>query len=169
MAQQNALNHAKGTAPADAASGTDASWTQGVIKQLNDSLATELVCMLRYRRHHYTAHGLASAKIADEFLVHSQEEAGHADRLAKRIVQLGGQPDFKPDSLSQRSHAAYDDASGLKAMIQANLVAEQNAIENYTQLIRHMGDRDPSTRRLIEDILAVEQQHAEELQSWITE
>jgi bacterioferritin len=145
------------------------AWTQSVIAQLNDSLATELVCMLRYRRHHYTAHGMASAKIGDEFLVHSEEEAGHADRIASRIVQLGGEPDFNPETLLHRSHADYNDASDLKAMIQANLTAEQGAIENYTQLIRFVGDRDPSTRRLLEDILAVEQQHAEELESWITE
>jgi bacterioferritin len=148
---------------------TDANWSRSIVKHLNDALATELVCMLRYRRHHYTAHGLASAKIGDEFLVHSQEEAGHADSLARRIVQLGGQPDFGPDTLSGRSHAAYNEASDLKAMIQANLVAEQGAIETYTRVILLIGDRDPSTRRLLEDILAVEQKHAEELQSWITE
>jgi len=167
MTQITVLNPA--TSSESSETTTNEAWTQRVIAQLNDSLATELVCMLRYRRHHYTAHGMASAKIADEFLVHSEEEAGHADRLASRIVQLGGEPNFNPDSLSQRSHAAYNDASDLKAMIRSNLTAERGAIENYTQLIRFVGDRDPSTRRLIEDILAVEQQHAEELESWITE
>src|SRR5687767_13720220 len=104
-------------------------WRADIVKLLNDSLATELVCSLRYRRHHFTAVGLASPKIADEFLVHANEEAAHADRLAQRIVQLGGKPDFSPDSLTQRSHADYDESDDLKAMIRANLIAERVAIE----------------------------------------
>lgn len=144
-------------------------WRQDVIKLLNDSLATELVCVLRYKRHHFTAEGLASPKIAEEFLVHANEESGHADRLARRIVQLGGEPDFSPDSLTRRSHAAYDDASDLKAMIRANLVAERVAIEIYSQMIALIGDKDSTTRRLIEDILSDEQEHAEELRDWLAD
>jgi bacterioferritin len=142
-------------------------WREDIIKLLNDSLATELVCVLRYKRHHFTANGLASPKIADEFLVHANEESAHADRLARRIVQLGGEPDFSPDTLSKRSHAAYDDSSELKAMIKANLIAERVAIESYSQLIALIGDKDSTTRRLVEDILADEQGHAEELKDWL--
>lgn len=144
-------------------------WRQDIIKLLNDSLATELVCVLRYKRHHFTADGLASPKIAEEFLVHANEEAAHADRLALRIVQLGGSPDFSPDSLSQRSHAAYDESSDLKSMIRANLVAERVAIEAYSQIISLIGDKDSTTRRLLEDILSDEQQHADELKDWLAD
>jgi bacterioferritin len=142
-------------------------WKKDVIQLLNDSLATELVCVLRYKRHHFTAQGLASPKIAEEFLVHANEESGHADRLAKRIVQLGGEPDFSPDSLTQRSHAAYDESPDLKAMIKANLIAERVAIEAYSQIISLIGDKDSTTRRLLEDILSDEQEHAEELKGWL--
>ena len=142
-------------------------WRKDIIQLLNDSLATELVCVLRYKRHHFTANGLASAKIAEEFLVHANEESAHADRLAQRIVQLGGEPDFSPDSLSQRSHAAYDDSPDLKAMIKANLIAERVAIESYSQIITLIGDKDSTTRRLLEDILSQEQEHAEELKDWL--
>ena len=144
-------------------------WRKDIIKLLNDSLATELVCVLRYKRHHFTASGLASPKIAEEFMVHAMEESGHADRLAQRIVQLGGEPDFSPDSLSKRSHAAYDDSSDLRDMIKANLVAERVAIEAYSQIIRLIGDKDPSTRRLLEDILGDEQGHADELSDWLAD
>ncbi|MEO8119266.1 MAG: ferritin-like domain-containing protein [Rhodoferax sp.] len=129
----------------------------------------ELVCVLRYKRHHFTAQGLASAKIAEEFLVHANDESAHADRLAQRIVQLGGEPDFSPDSLTQRSHAAYDDSPDLKAMIKANLIAERVAIESYSQIIALIGDKDSTTRRLLEDILSVEQEHAEELKDWLAD
>ena len=138
-------------------------WRKDIIKLLNDSLATELVCVLRYKRHHFTADGLASPKIAQEFLVHANEESAHADRLAQRIVQLGGEPDFSPDSLTKRSHAAYDDSRDLKAMIKADLIAERVAIEAYSQMIALIGDKDSSTRRLVEEILSDEQEHAEEL------
>ena len=144
-------------------------WRTEIIKLLNDSLATELVCVLRYKRHYYTAHGLASAKIADEFLVHANEEATHADWLAKRIVQLGGEPDFSPDSLTARSHAEYDDSKDLKAMIRANLIAERVAIESYSQIVALIGDKDSTTRRLLEDILSDEQEHAEELKDWLAD
>jgi bacterioferritin len=143
-------------------------WRKDIIQLLNDSLATELVCVLRYKRHHFTANGLASAKIAEEFAVHASEEATHADRLARRIVQLGGEPDFSPDSLTRRSHASYDESTDLKAMIKANLIAERVAIEAYSQLITLIGDKDSTTRRLLEDILSEEQGHADELKDWLT-
>ena len=142
-------------------------WREDIVKLLNDSLATELICVLRYKRHHFTADGLASPKIAEEFLVHANEEAAHADRLAQRIVQLGGEPDFSPDSLSARSHAAYDDSTDLKSMIRANLIAERVAIEAYSQIIALIGDKDSTTRRLLEDILSDEQEHADELKDWL--
>jgi bacterioferritin len=144
-------------------------WRAGIIALLNDSLATELVCVLRYKRHHFTAQGLASPKIADEFLVHANEESAHADRIARRIVQLGGEPDFSPDSLSGRSHATYDESVGLKDMIRANLVAERVAIEAYSQMVAMIGEKDPTTRRLLEDILGDEQQHADELSDWLAD
>jgi bacterioferritin len=144
-------------------------WRQDIVKLLNDSLATELVCVLRYKRHHFTADGLASPKIAEEFLVHANEESAHADRLAQRIVQLGGEPDFSPHSLTKRSHAVYDDSKELKAMIKANLIAERVAIESYSQMIALIGDKDSTTRRLLEDILSDEQEHAEELKDWLAD
>ena len=144
-------------------------WRDDIVKFLNASLATELVCVLRYKRHHFTAQGLASPKIAEEFMVHALEETGHADRIAQRIVQLGGEPDFSPDSLTQRSHAEYDDSASLKDMIRANLIAERVAIEAYSQMIDLIGDKDSTTRRMLEDILADEQQHADELSDWLTE
>lgn len=144
-------------------------WRDDVVRLLNDALATELTCVLRYRRHYFTADGLASPKIAEEFLVHANEESAHADRIATRIVQLGGKPDFSPDSLTARSHAAYDDSSDLKAMIKANLIAERVAIEIYSQIIALIGDRDSTTRRLLEDILSDEQEHADELSDWLAD
>jgi bacterioferritin len=166
---QSAIDAARRNLDQGAMSPQHGPWCEDVIKLLNDALATELVCVLRYKRHHFTAHGLASAKIAGEFLVHATEESGHADRLARRIVQLGGEPDFSPDSLAARSHALYDDSSDLKAMITANLVAERVAIEAYSQIISLIADKDPTTRRLLEDILSDEQEHAEELKSWLAE
>lgn len=138
-------------------------WRDGIVRLLNDALATELVCVLRYKRHHFTAHGMASPKVAEEFMVHANEEAAHADKLAQRIVQLGGEPDFSPDSLSGRSHADYDTSSELKAMVRANLVAERVAVESYRQMIGLIGDTDPTTRRLLEDILRDEEEHADEM------
>ncbi len=143
-------------------------WREDVIKLLNDALATELVCVLRYKRHHFTAKGLASPKIAEEFMVHALEETAHADRLAERIVQLGGEPDFAPGTLLERSHADYDDSSDLKDMLKKNLIAERVAIEAYTQMIALIGDKDSSTRRMLEGILSQEQEHAEELSDWLT-
>ncbi|MBX3606461.1 MAG: ferritin-like domain-containing protein [Piscinibacter sp.] len=138
-------------------------WRDDIVRLLNDALATELVCVLRYKRHHFTAHGLAAPRIAEEFLVHANEEAAHADRLAARIVQLGGEPDFAPDRLSARSHADYDESPDLKGMLRANLVAERIAVEGYRQMVRLVGDKDPTTRRLLEDILRDEEEHADEL------
>ncbi|HEV8690878.1 MAG TPA: ferritin-like domain-containing protein [Ideonella sp.] len=142
-------------------------WRDDIVKLLNDALATELVCVLRYRRHHFTAKGIASPKIADELLVHANEELGHADMLATRIVQLGGEPDFEPGKLAQRSHADYDDVSDLAAMLKKDLVAERVAIESYRQMIHLIGDKDPTTRRVLEEILAVEEEHADELRDWL--
>ncbi len=144
-------------------------WREDIIKLLNDALATELVCVLRYKRHHFTAQGLASPKIAEEFMVHAQEETAHADLLAERIVQLGGEPDFSPATLLARSHAEYDESSELKAMIKANLIAERVAIETYSQMIALIGDKDSTTRRILESILSQEQEHADELKDWLTE
>ena len=123
--------------------------------------------MLRYRRHACTAKGLASPKIAEEFLVHANEELAHADLLAERIVQLGGSPDLNPDTLSKRSHADYDDSTDLKAMIRANLVAERVAVETYRQIIQLVADKDPTTKRMLEGILEQEEEHAEELSDWL--
>lgn len=142
-------------------------WREDIIKLLNDSLATELVCVMRYKRHYYTAVGLDSPAVADEFLVHANEESAHADKLAQRIVQLGGKPDFRPDSLMQRSHADYDESLELQDMIRANLIAERVAIEAYTQIIKLIGDKDSTTRRILEEILADEQEHADELSDWL--
>ncbi|MEO5607322.1 MAG: ferritin-like domain-containing protein [Polaromonas sp.] len=138
-----------------------------IIKLLNDSLATELVCVLRYKRHHFMASGVSSPKIAEEFMVHANEEAAHADRIAQRIVQLGGEPDFSPSTLLQRSHADYDDSNDLKAMVRANLIAERIAVEAYRQMISLLADKDPTTRRMLEDILAEEEEHADELKDWL--
>ena len=134
-----------------------------IVRLLNDALATELVCVLRYKRHHFTAHGMNSPAIAAEFMVHANEEAGHADEIAQRIVQLGGEPDFSPDTLLARSHARYDSSSDLREMVRANLAAERVAIESYRQMITLIGDKDPTTKRMLEGILAVEEEHADEL------
>ena len=144
-------------------------WREDIIRLLNDSLATELVCVMRYKRHHFTAKGLASPKIAEEFMVHALEETAHADQIAERIVQLGGAPDFSPAHLLERSHADYDASTELMAMIKANLIAERVAIEAYTQMIHLIGDKDSTTRRMLEGILSQEQEHAEELSDWMTD
>jgi bacterioferritin len=144
-------------------------WRQDIIKLLNDSLATELVCVLRYKRHYFTADGLVAPEIAKEFLGYANEESAHADRLARRIVELGGEPDFSPDSLTQRSYVAYDDSSDLQAMIKANLSAERAVIESYGQIIKRIGDKDSATRHLVQDILSDEEEHAEELKEWLAD
>lgn len=142
-------------------------WRKEIIQLLNDSLATEIVCWLRYMRHHLTATGLESPAIAEEFLVHANEEQAHADKIARRIVQLGGEPDLNPDTLSSRSHADYNEQLDLLSMIRSNLIAERVAIEAYTQMIGLIGDKDHTTRRLIEQILEQEQEHADELSDWM--
>ncbi|OGB19085.1 MAG: bacterioferritin, partial [Burkholderiales bacterium RIFCSPHIGHO2_02_FULL_66_10] len=134
-----------------------------VVKLLNEALATEIVCVLRYRRHHFMARGIHGQSVGAEFLIHSNEEQGHADLLAARIVQLGGEPDFSPDSLSQRSHAEYVAGDTLTQMIQENLVAERIAIDSYRDMILYLGDQDPTTSVLLKQILAVEEEHADEL------
>jgi bacterioferritin len=134
-----------------------------VLKLLNASLATELVCVLRYRRHHFMARGIHSQSVAQEFLDHSNEEQGHADQIAERIVQLGGAPDFAPEGLAGRSHAEYVEGDTLVSMIKEDLVAERIAIDSYRDIIRYLGDQDPTTRRMMEGILAVEEEHADEL------
>jgi bacterioferritin len=134
-----------------------------VLKLLNDSLATELVCALRYRRHHFMARGIHSQSVAQRFLAHSNEELGHADRIAERIVQLGGAPDFAPEELVSRSHAEYVEGNTLVSVIQEDLAAERIAIDNYRDIIQYLGDQHPTTRRIMEDILAVEEEHADEL------
>jgi bacterioferritin len=136
---------------------------EAVLKLLNASLATELVCVLRYRRHHFMARGIHSQSVAQEFLQHSNEEQGHADQIAERIVQLGGAPDFAPDGLASRSHAEYVEGDSLVSMIREDLVAERIAIDSYREIIQYLGDQDSTTRRMLEDILAVEEQHADEL------
>ncbi len=140
-----------------------------VLKLLNTALATELVCVLRYRRHHFTSKGIHAQAVAAEFLEHAQEEQEHADRLAGRIVQLGGDPDFAPDGLSTRSHSEYVEGDDLVSMIQEDLVAERIAIESYAEMIRYIGDDDPTTRGILEEILAKEEEHAEELLTLIEE
>lgn len=134
-----------------------------VVKMLNEALATEIVCVLRYRRHHFMARGIHGQSVGAEFLIHSNEEQGHADLLAARIVQLGGEPDFSPDNLSKLSHAEYVAGETLTQMIQENLVAERIAIDSYRDMILYLGDQDPTTCGLLKQILAVEEEHADEL------
>ena len=131
------------------------------IHLLNNALATELVCVLRYRQHAIAATGIHAAPIAAEFLVHSNEELAHADLLARRIVQLGGTPLMDPAGLTERSHAEYVACDDLKQMIRENLVAERIAIESYRELIRYFGDKDSTTRSMLEGILATEEEHAD--------
>ena len=134
-----------------------------VIKQLNAALATELVCVLRYRRHHFMARGIHARSVAAEFLAHSNEEQGHADLIAARIVQLGGEPNFAPDGLAQRSHAEYVAGTTLETMIRENLVAERIAIDSYRDMVLYVGENDPTTSDMLKSILAVEEEHADEL------
>lgn len=144
-----------------------APYAEEICKLLNDALATEWVCVLRYRRHYFTAKGIASEPIAAEFLVHATEELAHADRLSERIVQLGGEPMLNPDTLSARSHAEYNEPTDLKSMIHANLIAERVAVEVYRQLITLIGDKDPTTTQVLKTILADEEEHADELSDWL--
>ena len=134
-----------------------------VIKLLNEALATELLCVLRYRRHHFMAAGLSAKSVAQEFMDHSVEEQAHADQIANRIVQLRGEPDFSPDGLSSRSHAEYVEGETLDDMIKENLVAERIAIDSYREMINYLGESDTTTRRMLEGILAMEEEHADDL------
>ena len=136
-----------------------------VIAVLNEALATEIVCVLRYKRHYFTASGIHAQAVAAEFLQHANEEQGHADSIARRIVQLGGSPNLNPEGLATRSHSQYDEKASLVDMIKEDLVAERIAIETYSEIVRWLGSDDPTTRGLIEDILKVEEEHADDLVS----
>ena len=140
-----------------------------VIEVLNEALATEIVCVLRYKRHYYMADGLNAGPVAAEFLQHANEELGHADQIALRITQLQGEPNFNPDGITDRSHAEYVEGETLVDMIKEDLVAERIAIESYSEIIRWLGDKDTTTRRLMEEILAVEEEHADDLLSLLAD
>lgn len=140
---------------------------RGDVKQavnvLNSALATELVCVLRYKRHYYMSRGIYKDAVAEEFLQHANEEQEHADMIAERITQLGGEPDFNPEGLASRSHSEYREGDSMIDMIRENLVAERVAIESYREMIRFFGENDPTTRRMVEQILAVEEEHANDM------
>ncbi len=136
-----------------------------VVQVLNEALATELVCVLRYKRHYYTATGINAAPVAAEFLQHANEEQQHADQIALRITQLQGEPNFDPEGLASRAHAEYDASLDLLDMVREDLVAERVAIESYSEMIAWLGTNDPTTRRMLENILAMEEEHADDLLS----
>lgn len=136
-----------------------------VVKLLNEALATELVCILRYKRHYFMASGINADSVAQEFLQHATEEEGHADQIATRIVQLKGEPNFNPEGLAMRSHAEYVEGDSLVDMIKEDLVAERIAIDSYGEMIRYIGEKDITTRRMLESILAMEEEHADDLSS----
>ena len=140
-----------------------------VLKLLNEALATELICVLRYKRHYFMASGLQAQSVAQEFLQHANEEQAHADEIAARIVQLGGAPNFSPEGLATRSHAEYVEGENLIDMIKEDLVAERIAIDSYREMIRYCGNDDPTTRRMLEGILAMEEEHADDLVSLLEE
>ncbi|HYX30079.1 MAG TPA: ferritin-like domain-containing protein [Pyrinomonadaceae bacterium] len=139
------------------------------IKILNEALATEIVCVLRYKRHYFMATGIQSEAVAAEFLQHANEEQGHADQIAARIVQIGGAPNLNPDGLTSRSHAEYVEGDTLIDMIKEDLVAERIAIDSYREMIKYFGTDDPTSRRMLEGILAVEEEHADDLVSLLSE
>jgi bacterioferritin len=134
-----------------------------VVRILNEVLATEIVCTLRYKRHYYMASGIHAQSVAEEFLEHAQEEQGHADLVAERITQLGGEPDFNPEGLAMRSHSEYVPGNSLLNMIREDLVAERVAVESYSEIIRYLSDKDPTSRVLMEQILGKEEEHADDL------
>lgn len=136
-----------------------------VIKVLNDALATEIVCVLRYKRHYFMAQGLSSDSVKEEFAEHAAEEQEHADRIAERIVQLGGEPDLNPDSLTKRSHSEYKEGTSLVDMLREDLVAERVAIESYREIVEWLHGKDSTTKRMLEEILAVEEEHADDINS----
>jgi bacterioferritin len=134
-----------------------------VLKLLDEALATEIVCVLRYRRHYFMADGINARAVADEFLQHANEEQGHADQIAARIVQLGGAPNLSPQGMLARSHSEYVEGETLIDMIREDLVAERVAIDSYKEMIEYVGSKDPTTRRMLDGILALEEEHAEDL------
>ncbi|QJE03005.1 ferritin-like domain-containing protein [Massilia forsythiae] len=140
---------------------------EAVVAMLNAALATELLCVLRYKRHYYTVSGPNMGDLKAEFLEHAQEEQEHADRIAERIVQLNGSPNFNPATLTQRSHAEYDDSEDPQAMIRADLIAERVAIESYRQMIEAIGDKDPTTKHMLIEILATEEEHADDMRDFL--
>jgi bacterioferritin len=140
-----------------------------VLKLLNEALATELICVLRYKRHYFMASGINGQSVAQEFLQHANEEQAHADEIAARIVQLGGAPNFSPDGLASRSHAEYVEGENLIDMIKEDLVAERIAIDSYREMVAYCGHEDPTTRRMLEGILAMEEEHADDLVSLLEE
>ena len=140
-----------------------------VVKILNEALATEIVCVLRYKRHYYMASGIHAKSVAAEFLEHAAEEQEHADRIAERITQLDGAPDFNPEGLATRSHADYAEGDDLVDMIKEDLVAERIAIDSYRDIIRYLGNDDPTSRRMMEEILAMEEEHAEDMATLLEE
>jgi bacterioferritin len=140
-----------------------------VIKLLNEALATEIICVLRYRRHHFMASGLNAEGVAAEFLTHANEEQQHADQIAQRIVQLQGEPNFSPEGLASRAHAEYVEGDSLLDMIKEDLVAERIAIDSYREMIDYIGDKDTTTKRMLEGILAMEEEHADDLVGMLEE
>jgi bacterioferritin len=136
-----------------------------VLKILNEALATEIVCVLRYKRHQYMASGINSEAVAAEFAQHASEEQGHADMIAERITQLDGEPDFNPKGLATRAHSEYVEGKTLVDMIREDLVAERIAIETYSEIIRYLGNGDPTSRLMMEKILAMEEEHAEDMKN----
>lgn len=156
-----------------AVTGTYGADKATVIKLLNEALATEYVCVLRYMRHYYMASGMLGDAVKAEFLEHAQQEQAHAHLLAERIVQLGGEPDLNPDTLTRRSHAEYKEGRNLRDMVKEDLIAERIAIDSYREMVNYIGDRDTTTKRILESILAQEEEHADEfadlLNGWIGE
>jgi bacterioferritin len=140
-----------------------------VVKMLNEALATELVCVLRYKRHHFMAQGINAEPIAQEFAQHATEEQQHADQIATRITQLGGSPNFNPEGMLTRSHSEYQEGTTLVDMIREDLVAERIAIDSYTEMIHYLADHDITSRRMLESILAVEEEHADDLSKFLAD
>lgn len=161
--RRRAREHIKNGAVTEAYKGD----RQTVIKLLNEALATEIVCVLRYKRHFYMAQGIHAEPVAAEFLQHANEEQGHADLIAQRITQLDGEPNFSPEGLLTRSHSEYVEGATLIDMIKEDLVAERVAIDSYGEMIRYIGNDDPTTRRMLEGILAMEEEHADDLANFL--
>src|SRR5687767_2832473 len=163
--RRRARQHIESGAVTDAYRGN----RETIVKLLNEALATEIVCVLRYKRHYFMATGIYAEGVAAEFLQHANEEQGHADEIAQRIVQLGGAPNFNPDGLTMRSHAEYVEGNSLVDMIKEDLVAERIAIDSYREMIHYLGNDDSTTRRMMEGILAMEEEHADDLVSLLEE